>query len=156
VSRAKGVDGLAALSCVTHAASFRIGGGDIAPVVRQIMPGGVDTALELVGTPTLRDTLRCTALHGMVCFTGMLSNDWTVKDFYPIGYIPNGVRLTAYGGEAADLPREVLQECLDDVAAGRATVPLYRAFSLDEIAEAHAIMEAEKATGKLAAPPHGD
>jgi NADPH:quinone reductase len=124
--------------------------------VRQIMPGGVDTALELVGTPTLRDTLRCTALHGVVRFTGMLSNEWTVKDFYPIDYVPNGVGLTAYGGEAADLPREVLQEFLDDVAAGRATVPLYRAFNLDEIAEAHAIMEAGKATGKMVVPPHGD
>ena len=27
-------------------------------------------------------------VHGIVCFTGMLSNVWTVKDFYPIGYLP--------------------------------------------------------------------
>jgi hypothetical protein len=37
----------------------------------------------------------------VVCFTGMLSNQWTVADFYPIDYIPSGVRLSAYGGVSA-------------------------------------------------------
>ena len=41
------------------------------------------------------------------------------RDFYPIDYLPSGVRLTAYGGDAADLPADVLQSFLDDVAAGR-------------------------------------
>ncbi|ADB29317.1 hypothetical protein Kfla_0189 [Kribbella flavida DSM 17836] len=31
-------------------------------------------ALELVGTNVLPDTLRATAVHGTVCFTGMLSD----------------------------------------------------------------------------------
>ena len=68
------------------------------------LESGVDAALELVGTPTLPDTLRATRVHGTVCFTGMLSNQWTVPDFYPIDYIPRGVRLTAYGGDSSDLP----------------------------------------------------
>ena len=64
--------------------------GPIADRVRDILPGGVDTAIELIGTPTLPDTLAATRLHGVVCFTGMLSNVWTVSDFYPIDYIPPG------------------------------------------------------------------
>jgi NADPH:quinone reductase-like Zn-dependent oxidoreductase len=127
--------------------------GEIAPLVRDIAPAGVDAALELVGTPTLPDTLRATAIHGVVCFTGMLSNEWTVRDFYPIDYLPRGVRLTAYGGEADDLPAEVLQAFLDAVAAGRLTVPLDRTYTLDEIATAHADMEAGNATGKLVVLP---
>jgi NADPH:quinone reductase-like Zn-dependent oxidoreductase len=123
--------------------------GEIAPKVRAIVPAGVEVALELVGTPTLPDTLRATAIHGVVCFTGMLSNQWTVKDFYPIGYLPRGVRLAAYSGEANDLPAAVLQSFLDDVAAGRLTVPLHRTYTLDEIRSAHADMEAGNATGKL-------
>jgi NADPH:quinone reductase len=123
--------------------------GEIAPKVRTIVPGGVQTALELIGTPTLPDTLRATAIHGVVCFSGMLSNQWTVKDFYPIGYLPRGVRLTAYGGEASDLPPAVLQSFLDAAAAGRLTVPLYRSYTLDEIHTAHVDMEANRATGKL-------
>jgi len=47
--------------------------GDVAAQVRAIFPEGVDAALELVGTPTLPDTLRATRIHGTVCMTGMLS-----------------------------------------------------------------------------------
>jgi NADPH:quinone reductase-like Zn-dependent oxidoreductase len=123
--------------------------GDVASQVRTIAPEGVDTALELVGTPTLSDTLRSTRVHGVVCFTGMLSNEWTVRDFYPIDYIPRGVRLTAYHGEARDLPPEVLQDFLDAVAAGDAVVPVDRVYRFDEIADAHAAMEAGQTSGKL-------
>ena len=127
--------------------------GNIADQARTIFPDGVDAALELVGTPTLPDTLRATRVHGVVCFTGMLSNQWTVRDFYPIDYLPRGVRLTAYGGDATDLPTQVLQDFLDDVAAGDAIVPIHRTYRLDQIAEAHADMEAGRATGKLVVLP---
>jgi NADPH:quinone reductase-like Zn-dependent oxidoreductase len=122
--------------------------GAVAAQVRAIYPEGVDATLELVGTPTLPDSLRATRVHGTVCFTGLLSNQWTIPDFYPIGYLPSGVRLTAYGGEASDLPAAVLQEFLDDVAAGRFTVPIHRVYALEEIAEAHRAMEANEAVGK--------
>jgi NADPH:quinone reductase len=123
--------------------------GKIADRVRDIVSDGVDTALELVGTPTLPDTLAATRVHGVVCFTGMLSNVWTVSDFYPIDYIPRGVRLTAYTGDASDLSGGVLQDFLDAVAAGEAIIPLHRVYHLDEIREAHAEMEAGSATGKI-------
>jgi NADPH:quinone reductase-like Zn-dependent oxidoreductase len=123
--------------------------GDVARQVREIRPEGADSAIELVGTPTLPDTLRSVRVHGVVCFTGMLSNQWIVRDFYPIGYLPKGVRLTAYGGDAADLPPRVLQDFLDAVAAGTAVVPVARVYRLDEIAEAHDAMEHNRASGKL-------
>lgn len=128
--------------------------GEVAGAVREIVPEGVHAALELVGTPTLPDTLRATRVHGVVCFTGMLSNQWTVSDFYPIAYIPSGVRLTGYGGDADDLPAEVLQRFLDDVAAGRLSVPVHKVYEgLDRVPEAHADMEAGNATGKLVVLP---
>jgi NADPH:quinone reductase-like Zn-dependent oxidoreductase len=127
--------------------------GEVAGRVRAIVPDGVHAALELVGTDTLPDTLRATAVHGVVCFTGMLSNQWTVADFYPIDYLPTGVRLTAYGGDATDLPPDVLQGYLDAVAAGGLTVPIHRTYALDEIAQAHADMEHGRATGKLVVLP---
>ncbi len=128
-------------------------GGNVARQARAIFSDGVDTALELIGTPTLPDTLRAVRVHGVVCFTGMLSNEWTVHDFYPIEYLPRGVRLTAYGGDATDLPSAVLQEFLDAVAAGQAVVPIHRVYRLDQIAEAHADMEAGRAAGKLVVVP---
>jgi NADPH:quinone reductase len=123
--------------------------GQVAAQVRQLFPGGADAALELVGTPTLPDTLRSVRVHGVVCFTGMLSNQWTVRDFYPIDYLPRGVRLTAYGGEAADLPPQLLQDFLDSVAAETAVVPIGRVYRFDQIVQAHADMEANRVSGKL-------
>jgi NADPH:quinone reductase len=123
--------------------------GHVAAQVRQFYPAGADAALELVGTPTLPDTLRSVRVHGVVCFTGMLSNQWTVRDFYPIEYLPRGVRLTAYGGEAADLPPQLLQRFLDSVADGTAVVPIGHVYSFDQIVQAHSDMEAGRASGKL-------
>lgn len=123
--------------------------GDVQRQVRAVFPDGADCALELIGTPTLPDTLRSVRVHGVVCFTGMLSNQWVVRDFYPIGYLPKGVRLTAYGGDAADLPSPVLQDFLDAVAAGTAVVPVGHVYRFAEIAEAHEAMEDNRVSGKL-------
>ena len=129
--------------------------GQIANAVRAILPNGTDAALELVGTPTLPDTLRSVRTHGTVCFSGLVSNQWIVKDFYPIDYIPSGVRLTAYSGDASDLPAPVLQGYLDAIAAGRLTVPIHRVYDgLEQVRQAHADMEANAATGKLVVRVH--
>ena len=112
-------------------------------------PRGVNAALELVGTNVLPDTLKATAVHGTVCFTGMLSDTWTIPDFYPIGYLPNGVRLTAYGGESSDLAPAAFQRYVDLVAEGKLPIRIDRVFRMDEIGEAHRIMQDGKAVGKL-------
>lgn len=122
--------------------------GNIAGRVRELVPGGVDGAVELVGVNVLRDTLRATRTGGTVCFTGMLSDEWTIQDFYPMDWLPNGVRLTAYSGEASDLTPETLQRFLDSVEAGEAVVPLGRVYRLDEIVQAHHDMEANAVGGK--------
>jgi NADPH2:quinone reductase len=123
--------------------------GIVAPAVRELVPEGVDAALDLIGAPTLFDCMDATRVHGVVCMSGMLSNQWTLPDFYPTGDIPSGVRLTGYGGDATDLPAAVLQGFLDDVSAGKVTVPVGKVFHLDEIQEAHRLMEANAAGGKI-------
>lgn len=85
--------------------------------------GIVDAALDLVGAPTLPDTLRAVRVHGTACFGGSLSNQWTVRGFSPNEYLPKGVRLAGYFGDAADLPREAFQEILTAVAAGQLAFP---------------------------------
>ena len=124
--------------------------GAVAPAVRELYPDGVDAALDLVGTPTLPDTLRSVRVHGTACFGGSLSNQWTVRDFSPNEYLPRGVRLAGYFGDAADLPREALQEILDAVAAGRLAFPVDRVYDgLEQVQQAHDDMEHNRATGKL-------
>lgn len=110
-------------------------------------------ALGLVGAPTLHDTLRILKVHGVACFTGMLSNSWVVKDSYPIDYLPQGVRLTAYSGDAADLPSEVLEDFLATAADDHRLIPLDRGFPLDQIAAAHDYMQRNRATGKIVVVP---
>lgn len=122
--------------------------GEVASRVRELMPGGVDGAIELVGVNVMRDTLRSVRTGGTVCFTGMLSDDWTIPEFYPMDWLPNGVRLTAYSGEAADLDAQVLQDYLDAVAAGAARIPMGRVYAMDEIVQAHRDMEAGVVGGK--------
>jgi NADPH:quinone reductase-like Zn-dependent oxidoreductase len=123
--------------------------GAISERVRELVPGGVDATLELIGTPTLLDSLHATRVHGVVCSAGYLSNEWVVPDFYPAGYIPRGVRLSGYSGDASDLPQPVLQEFLDAVAGGEVTEPNARTYTMDEIATAHDDMEHNRVSGKL-------
>lgn len=124
-----------------------VDGGELADEVRALCPGGVDGAVELVGAPTLRDTLRCTRPGGTVCFTGMLSNEWIVERFYPIEFIPTGVRLTAYGGDAHDLPSAVLEEVADAVRVGALSWPV-EVYRMDDIVRAHEDMEHNRVAAK--------
>jgi NADPH:quinone reductase len=128
--------------------------GSVADEARAVAPRGVDAVLDLVGSPTLPDSMNATRVHGTVCMAGMLSNQWTLPDFYPTGDIPSGVRLTGYTGDATNLPAAVLQGFLDDVAAGKVVVPIGKVFALDEIRAAHATMEANTAGGKIVVLTH--
>ncbi len=123
--------------------------GVVAPAVRELYPDGVDAALDLVGTPTLPDTLRAVrGTHGTACFGGSLSNHWTVRDFSPNEYLPKGVRLAGYFGDAADLPREAFQEILDAVVADRLSFSVDRVYDgLEQVPQAHDAMEHNRATG---------
>jgi NADPH:quinone reductase-like Zn-dependent oxidoreductase len=123
--------------------------GRVADQVRRLYPDGLDAGLELVGTPTLPDTLAAMKVHGTVCFVGMLSNKWIVKDFYPIDYLPRGVRLSAYSGGADDLPAPVLQRFLDRIADGSISLGPAAVYPLEEIPRAHADIDANRVAGKL-------
>jgi NADPH:quinone reductase-like Zn-dependent oxidoreductase len=79
----------------------------------------------------------------------MLSNEWIVPNFYPIAYLPKGVRLTAYGGDSADLPADVLQDYLDRIATGEVALGPTTVYRLDDVRKAHADMEHNRALGKL-------
>ena len=47
---------------------------NLADSVRAVVGDGVNAALELVGTPTLPDTLRAARVHGTVYFTSIRSS----------------------------------------------------------------------------------
>lgn len=120
----------------------------LADQVRELIPDGVDAALELVGCSVLADTLRTVRRHGTVCFTGALAGQWTIPDFSPF-MIPGGVRLTSYAGEAADLPADVLTHQLQAIAEGRLNVPVAKIYhGLEQIRDAQADLESGTTPGK--------
>jgi NADPH:quinone reductase len=122
--------------------------GTIADQVRELIPDGVDAALELAGCSVLPDTLRTVRRHGTVCFTGALAGQWSIPDFTPF-MIPFGVRLTSYGGQAADLPADVFAHQLQAIAAGRLKVPIAKVYhGLEQVRDAQADLESGTTPGK--------
>ncbi len=123
--------------------------GNIEEQIKEIYPRGVDKVLELIGTRTLKDSLKCIAPKGIVCMTGILGNEWTMKDFTPMGDIPSLGMLTVYMGESKNLSKDLLQEFISEVEKGTIKLNIDRIFNLDEVAEAHQYMEDNKAKGKV-------
>ena len=123
--------------------------GSVREQVRDLFPAGVDKVLELIGTRTLKDSLKCIKPKGVVCMTGILGNEWTMKDFTPMGDIPSLGRLTVYMGEAGNLQKELLQEFIDGVEDGTIKINIDKIFRLDQIVEAHQYMESNQAKGKI-------
>ena len=126
-----------------------IDAGAIAEQVKEVFPGGVDKVLELIGTTTLSDSLRCVKQRGIVCMTGMVGNKWSFDDFSPMEVIPTTVCLTTYDGGPEDFMLTPLEELVEQIAASTLRVQVGRTFRLDDIVEAHRCMEENRAGGKI-------
>ena len=126
-----------------------IDSGSIAEAVAKDAAGQFDKVLELIGTTTLKDSLRCARQGGIVCMTGIVGNKWSFDDFAPMDAIPTAVCLTSYAGESEDFMRMPLQDLVDQIEKGTLRVQIGKTFQLDEIVEAHRCMEENKAGGKI-------
>ncbi len=131
------------------AAHVLIDNGTISKELKELYPDGVNKVLELIGIKTLKDSLKCIKRRGIVCMTGILGGEWTLKEFTPMGDIPSLGRLTVYMGDAANLKKDLLQDFIDAVADGVITLNIDKVFRLDQIVEAHTYMEDNLAKGKL-------
>lgn len=103
--------------------------------------------LELVGPKTLRDSLLTVSCPGFVCNTGILGNVFTVEQFDPIKYIPNGVFLSGF---FSNYPTQKIMDEIFDIISRNHIKPLYsKVFRLDDIVEAHTLLEKGGAGGKM-------
>jgi NADPH:quinone reductase-like Zn-dependent oxidoreductase len=123
--------------------------GSMADEVQRKYPGGVDKVLEMIGTTTLEDSLRCAKQGGVVCMTGIVGNKWAFDQFAPMEVIPTAVCLTVYAGESEDFMRTPLNDLAKQIKAGTLRIQVGKTFHLDEIVEAHRVMEENKAGGKI-------
>jgi len=123
--------------------------GSIAGKIQEICPGGVDKVLELIGTTSLPDSLQCVKEGGIVCETGIVGGVWSFKEFNPMEVIPTAVCLTAYSGGPHDFMNTPINELAEQIKAGKLHVQIGKTFKLDDIVEAHKMMDSNKAGGKI-------
>ncbi|MGW2938754.1 zinc-binding alcohol dehydrogenase family protein [Streptomyces sp. NPDC001156] len=114
----------------------------------------IDAVLDLVGNTTILDSLAMLRRGGRACLAGWLGGLDPIRDFNPLLQMASGVYLTFFGSfvfgtpsfPLSDVP---LQTIAEQVAAGRLTAKPSRVFRFDEIHEAHRVMEAGEAKGKM-------
>jgi NADPH2:quinone reductase len=114
----------------------------------------IDAVLDLVGNGTILDSLDVLRRGGRACLAGWLGGLAPIADFNPLLQMASGVYLTFFGSfvfgtpgfPLSDVP---LQKIAEQVAAGRLEAKPWRVFRFDEIREAHRLMEAGEAKGKM-------
>lgn len=131
------------------AAEVFVDEGTIARSVRAAHPHGVDAVLELIGTTTLLDSLKCARPGGVVCMTGILGGQWEISGFRPMEHIPTGVRLTSYAGGAGDITAQDLQRYVRLVESGDLALHRGPVWQFDQLVEAHRAMDENRANGKM-------
>jgi NADPH:quinone reductase-like Zn-dependent oxidoreductase len=117
--------------------------------------GAVERVVDLVGNSVLRDSLACLERDGRLCQVGFLGGLGPVQDFVPMLDLPTGVQLSFYGSAfvlgtpAYPLAEVPLAEIFEQVASGKLHCDPVRVFSFNEIVEAHRVLEAGTAGGKM-------
>ncbi|GAA1008067.1 alcohol dehydrogenase [Acrocarpospora pleiomorpha] len=114
----------------------------------------IDAVLDLIGNSTILDSLAMLRRGGRACLAGWLGGLDPIADFNPLGQMASGVYLTFFasfvfgtpGFPLSDVP---LQAIAERVAAGRLRAKPSRVFGFEEIREAHRVMEAGTARGKM-------
>lgn len=112
-------------------------------------PPVFDKILELIGTTTLKDSLKGVVAGGSVCMTGMLSEQWSISEFEPMGYIPAAVNLTVYDSGQIRVAGNIFQQFILDIEAGKVMPVIKNTFKLKDLSAAHQFMESNSGGGKI-------
>lgn len=128
--------------------------GEIAQDVRTIMPQGVDKVLEVIGAPTVKDSLKSVRHWGEVCVIGLLGGSPVLDSFGLMSDLPNTVKLSFFssgllGSEQLPFADSPINELASQLARGKLPSLLSKTFELDEIQAAHEYMESNRSLGKL-------
>jgi NADPH:quinone reductase-like Zn-dependent oxidoreductase len=116
--------------------------------------GKYDAILELVGNSTLLDSLKMVRRGGRLCLAGFLGGLAPIADFNPLLQMASGVHFSFFGSfvfgtpefPLSDVP---LRDIVKMVADKKFKAEPSRVFRFEEIQEAHRVMEANEAKGKM-------
>lgn len=128
--------------------------GRIEEDVRRAFPEGVDAAFEVVGATTLRDTIKVLKPFGAVTVVGLLGGPPVLENFHLMQDLPNATRLSFFpsgmlGTAALPLTDTPLRAIAEGISAGRIPSLRARTFDFGDVRQAHALMESDRALGKL-------
>jgi NADPH:quinone reductase len=122
--------------------------GSLTNTLSTKFPKGVNKVLELVGTVTLKESLKLLSEHGILCMTGILGGEWVIDNFEPMMDIPSGTYFTQFdSGE--NFKEKLLIDLFDHINRYHIEVPIAQVFPLKEIGKAHQLMESNLANGKI-------
>ena len=127
---------------------------DLPQRLRERYPQGVDAVLELVGNSTLVGSLAMVRRHGRLCLAGFLGGLDPLPGFMPVMQMPSGVHFSFFGSfmfgapafPTSEIPMQTIVERVED---GTYKAKPARVFRFEEIREAHRLMEAGAANGKI-------
>ena len=125
-----------------------IDNGFPAEKARKSYPDGFDKVLELVGVTTLADSLKVTKKNGVVCTAGIVGGSWALPEFAPNAIIPSGVFLTSYSSSSEVFSAEPLNRVARAIKDGTMHISI-NTWRLDQIVEAHAVMDKSSAEAKM-------
>ncbi|RUL76134.1 zinc-binding dehydrogenase [Dyella choica] len=132
-----------------------VDGSELENGLKHIAPHGVDAVLDLIGTATLLESLRLTKRGGRVCVAGFLGGHEPIAAFDPLLHLPSGRHLSFFGSAfvygtpeypLTDIP---FQRIVDLVEAGTLRAKPARSFDLEEIQQAHRVLDEGTAGGKM-------
>jgi NADPH:quinone reductase len=124
-----------------------IDNGTITEQLFNLHPKGVNKLLELIGPSTLLESARLVKHHGIICSTGILGEKGVLNNFDPIKDLPSGVYLTGF---FSNYPTQaIINDILEHMNKHKIRPIISKVFSLDEIGQAHALMEENTANGKV-------
>lgn len=113
-----------------------------------------DAVLNLVGNSVLLDSLKLVHRGGRVCLAGFLGGLDPVPNFDPLSQMASGVHLSFFGSfvfgqpefPLTDVP---LRDIVKMVVDKKFNAEPSKIFNFDQIREAHRVMEANEANGKM-------
>jgi NADPH:quinone reductase-like Zn-dependent oxidoreductase len=114
----------------------------------------LDAVLDLVGNSTIMSSLDMLKRGGKACLAGWLGGLAPIPDFNPLLQMTSGVYLTFFGSFVFGTPGFPVSDVpLGDIARqieqGRFKAKPSRVFDFEDIREAHRVMEANEAAGKM-------